>query len=88
MPTEPHAAATPGELGDRWEEPPTRAPSFRVLLVEDEDGARAVLRQSIEGLGYQCDVARDGVDALERRPDQLHRRDLATANQCSRLRRG
>ncbi len=47
-----------------------------VLVVEDQDGVRELVRAWLEGLGYAVVVATDGVDALEvverlRRPVDL-----------------
>ncbi|HEY8946557.1 MAG TPA: sigma-54 dependent transcriptional regulator, partial [Polyangiaceae bacterium] len=40
--------------------------SARVLVVDDELGARTALKQLLEAHGYAADVAADGVEALER----------------------
>ena len=40
----------------------------RVLIVEDEDGARAGLAAVVEGWGYRTATARDGQEALEKLP--------------------
>jgi DNA-binding response OmpR family regulator len=44
----------------------------RVLVVDDEPGAREVIRESVCLLGYQVDEAEDGVEALERFRDGHH----------------
>ena len=42
-------------------------PAFeRVLIVEDEDGARAGLAAVVESWGYRASTARDGQEALEK----------------------
>jgi CheY-like chemotaxis protein len=42
------------------------APVGRVLVVEDDDATRAILRDMLEREGCEVDVADDGVDALQR----------------------
>ncbi len=44
----------------------------RILIVDDEPNARAVIRESVCLMGYQVDEARDGVEALERFRDHHH----------------
>src|SRR5438128_8988943 len=41
-------------------------PSERVLIVEDEDGARAGLAAVVESWGYRASTARDGQEAIEK----------------------
>lgn len=41
-------------------------PGGRVLIVEDDDHTRSLLRRSMEGGGWQADEARTGVEGLER----------------------
>jgi len=58
---------------------PRRAPaagsSETVLLVEDEDALRGVLRETLEGNGYAVLAARDGAEALrlsDEHPGHIH----------------
>ena len=51
------------------------APDAHVLIVDDEDGIRELLQEVLEGHGYRCDTAPDGVVALELL--SLDRYDLA-----------
>ena len=41
------------------------APGARVLVVEDDDATRAILRDMLEREGCEVEVAQNGVDALE-----------------------
>jgi two-component system KDP operon response regulator KdpE len=51
----------------------TTAPGARILLVEDDDATRTVLRRDLAARGWQVDEAADGTTALQRwdarRPD-------------------
>ncbi len=38
----------------------------RILVVDDEEVIRDILRKSIEFWGYSCDIARDGREALQK----------------------
>lgn len=38
---------------------------MRVLIVDDEQGIRAVIREYVEFEGYEADEARDGMEAVE-----------------------
>jgi CheY-like chemotaxis protein len=51
-----------------------RGPSPHVLLVEDDEDTREVLRLILESDGIEVSVARDGLDALTR-IDQLRQED-------------
>jgi PAS domain S-box-containing protein len=58
---------------------PRRAPAGRssetILLVEDEDALRGVLRETLEGDGYTVLAARDGAEALrlsDEHPGRIH----------------
>ena len=44
----------------------TQEVKARILVVDDEDGARASLEKLLRGEGYAVDTAEDGVRALER----------------------
>jgi len=47
--------------------------SPRVLIVDDDQFVRAVLRDVLSPSGYQCSEARDGVEAMVRvRTDRPH----------------
>jgi len=39
--------------------------NFKILLVDDEETLRYVLKESLTGEGYNVDVANDGFQALE-----------------------
>src|SRR5438045_542331 len=45
---------------------PEKSLPERVLIVEDEDGARAGLAAVVESWGYRSATARDGLEALEK----------------------
>ena len=45
-------------------------PSVRVLVVDDDAGARSALRDLLKTQGYAADVAVDGEAALERIAEQ------------------
>ena len=47
------------------------SPKVRVLVVDDEDGARSGLEKLLRLEGYEVETAADGVAALERAADQL-----------------
>ena len=42
----------------------TRDQPLRVLVVDDNDAAREVMRSMVQGLGWQCDVLDSGREAL------------------------
>jgi two-component system NtrC family sensor kinase len=44
----------------------------RVLVADDEEGIREVLKISLEGIGYKVDVAEDGLKALALIADQRY----------------
>ena len=50
---------TSGEFTWTW-------PSVRVLLVDDEEGIRTVVRRCLEGDGHYVETADDGVQALKK----------------------
>src|SRR6187402_387398 len=53
--------------GGMWESLEEMAkPTIRVLVVDDEMGARSALRDLLKSEGYEVDLAADGVAALER----------------------
>lgn len=45
---------------------------IRVLVVDDEPGVRAVLRESLAQLGYEIHEAQDGAQALNKIDGGLH----------------
>ena len=55
----------------------TSAPNPHVLLVEDDEDTREVLRFILESDGIAVTPARDGLDAFAR-IDELRRKDAAT----------
>jgi two-component system, cell cycle sensor histidine kinase and response regulator CckA len=50
---------------------PVRGGSETILLVEDNDGLRQMMREALEGLGYKVIAAQDGLEAIEQ--FQVHR---------------
>lgn len=38
----------------------------KILLMDDEDAVRAVLRKMLERMGYQCEESRNGTEAVEK----------------------
>jgi cyclic di-GMP phosphodiesterase len=38
----------------------------RILIVDDEDAIRSLFLEALEDLGYKCDVARNGLECLEK----------------------
>jgi PAS domain S-box-containing protein len=67
LPAEPvaNASATPGTTGSRS---PFRA---RVLFMDDETAIRAMATIFMERIGYDCDVAVDGAEAVRKYGDAL-----------------
>ena len=51
-----------------------RTPSTRVLVVEDEEVIRGLVRQMLVGEGYDVLVAEDGEEAIDARRQQPRRR--------------
>src|SRR6267378_5445741 len=56
--------------------PPSEAPAKRILLVDDSDAVRQIIRTSLERSGYVvCGEAADGVEAItkarELKPDLI-----------------
>lgn len=47
---------------------PVRGGAETILLVEDNDGMRQMMRETLEGLGYKVIAAQDGLEAI----DQFH----------------
>ena len=45
---------------------PASPPGGRILLVEDKEGLREVLRKTLEDEGFQVEACADGAEALER----------------------
>jgi two-component system, cell cycle sensor histidine kinase and response regulator CckA len=50
---------------------PVRGGSETILVVEDNDGMRQMMREALEGLGYKVIAAQDGLEAIEQ--FQIHR---------------
>ena len=66
-----------GEIEEPAVERASRLPegSETILIAEDEDGVREIVREILAGQGYQVLEARDGVSALlvsERHPGPIH----------------
>jgi two-component system, cell cycle sensor histidine kinase and response regulator CckA len=55
-------AADPRLIPDRS---PVRGGSETILLVEDNDGMRQMMRETLAGLGYKVISAQDGVEAID-----------------------
>ena len=52
---------------------------FRILIIDDDPETRFVMRQTLEGAGYEVDEAENGAEALDlyrRRPFDLIMTDL------------
>ncbi len=43
-----------------------RAPRDKILIVDDEDAIRNLFVEALNELGYDCDVARNGLECLEK----------------------
>ena len=43
----------------------TFSKEIHILVVDDEESIRRILKSGIEGAGYRCSLAEDGVEALE-----------------------
>ena len=43
-----------------------RAPREKILIVDDEDAIRNLFVEALNELGYDCDVARNGLECLEK----------------------
>jgi two-component system, cell cycle sensor histidine kinase and response regulator CckA len=64
LPRVPAVAEAEGAAGPRPAQPDARGGSETVLVVEDEEIVRSLVREMLEGLGYTVLDARDGEDAL------------------------
>jgi len=42
------------------------APREKILIVDDEDAIRSLFVEALNELGYDCDVARNGLACLEK----------------------
>ena len=45
---------------------PVRKTGEKVLIVDDEDAIRSLFVEALEELGYKCDIARNGLECLEK----------------------
>jgi signal transduction histidine kinase/CheY-like chemotaxis protein len=60
----PRASALPAPSPDSGDLPRGMATSRRILLVEDNDDARAMMQMALEAAGHAVETARDGVSAV------------------------
>ena len=51
--------------GEKAPMPPSEPRHGRVLVMDDEEGVREVLRQTLEGMGHSAEMAEDGQKAIE-----------------------
>src|SRR5688572_13435617 len=65
-PRDPRPQAVGRQRPGRWRQPPpSRAPPLRVLVVDDEEDIRVLLRAQLERAGYTvAGEAADGMEAL------------------------
>jgi two-component system, cell cycle sensor histidine kinase and response regulator CckA len=54
---------------------PVRGGSETILLVEDNDGMRQMMREALEALGYKVIAAQDGLEAIDQ--FQVHRQRIS-----------
>ncbi|MFI5323414.1 MAG: HD-GYP domain-containing protein [Thermodesulfobacteriota bacterium] len=45
---------------------PGKSAKRKILIVDDEDAIRSLFEEALEELGYDCDVARNGLECLEK----------------------
>jgi signal transduction histidine kinase/ActR/RegA family two-component response regulator len=51
--------------GEKAPMPPSETRHGRVLVMDDEEGVRKVLGQTLEGMGHSAEMAEDGLKAIE-----------------------
>ena len=39
--------------------------NFHIMVVEDDELARDMIKQNVESAGYECTIAESGVEALK-----------------------
>jgi putative nucleotidyltransferase with HDIG domain len=54
------------EMAERISEHAFRKNGEKILIVDDEDAIRSLFVEALEELGYRCDVAANGLEALEK----------------------
>jgi putative nucleotidyltransferase with HDIG domain len=54
------------EMAKRISEDAFRKDGEKILIVDDEDAIRSLFVEALEELGYRCDVAANGLEALEK----------------------
>lgn len=54
------------EMAQRISESEVRKTGEKILIVDDEDAIRSLFVEALEDLGYRCDVAANGLEALEK----------------------
>jgi putative nucleotidyltransferase with HDIG domain len=54
------------EMAKRISEDAFRKNGEKILIVDDEDAIRSLFVEALEELGYRCDVAANGLEALEK----------------------
>jgi putative nucleotidyltransferase with HDIG domain len=53
-------------MAQRISESEVRKTGEKILIVDDEDAIRSLFVEALEDLGYRCDVAANGLEALEK----------------------
>jgi two-component system, cell cycle sensor histidine kinase and response regulator CckA len=61
----PSASPAEEESASKSEGEPVRGGNETILLAEDHEGLRELIRESLESLGYSVVMARDGLEAVE-----------------------
>ena len=54
------------EMAKKISHDTVRKTGERILIVDDEDAIRSLFVEALEELGYRCDVASNGLEALEK----------------------
>jgi cyclic di-GMP phosphodiesterase len=54
------------EMASRISREMGKSAKKKILIVDDEDAIRSLFLEALEDLGYRCDVARNGLECLEK----------------------